>query len=62
MIEPGSQAPDFSLPDQDGNPVKLSSLRGRTVVLFFYPKADTPGTHRSIHTARRGNGRGRSPA
>lgn len=43
MIEPGEQAPDFTLPDQDGRPVTLSALRGRTVVLYFYPKADTPG-------------------
>jgi peroxiredoxin Q/BCP len=42
MIEEGAQAPDFTLPDQDGNPVTLSDLRGRTVVLYFYPKAD-PG-------------------
>ena len=39
----GEAAPDFELPDQDGNPVRLSSLRGRTVVVYFYPKADTPG-------------------
>jgi peroxiredoxin Q/BCP len=43
MIKPGEQAPDFELRDQDGNPVRLSSLRGRKVVLYFYPKADTPG-------------------
>jgi peroxiredoxin Q/BCP len=43
MIEPGTTAPDFELPDQDGNPVRLSSLRGRPIVLYFYPKADTPG-------------------
>ena len=43
MIQTGEQAPDFELPDQDGNPVRLSDLRGRTVVLYFYPKADTPG-------------------
>ena len=43
MIEPGHYAPDFTLPDQDGEPVKLSELRGQTVVLYFYPKADTPG-------------------
>jgi thioredoxin-dependent peroxiredoxin len=43
MIETGAQAPDFTLPDQDGNPVTLSELRGRNVVLYFYPKADTPG-------------------
>ena len=43
VIEPGTPAPDFELPDQDGEPVRLSALRGRTVVLYFYPKADTPG-------------------
>ena len=43
MISPGDQAPEFELPDQDGEPVALSSLRGRRVVLYFYPKADTPG-------------------
>ncbi len=43
MIEPGDTAPDFELPDQDGRPVRLSDLRGRPVVLYFYPKADTPG-------------------
>jgi peroxiredoxin Q/BCP len=43
MIEPGDQAPDFELPDQDGSPVKLSDLRGQPVVVYFYPKADTPG-------------------
>src|ERR687893_753325 len=39
----GEQAPDFELPDQDGNVVRLSDLRGRRVVLYFYPRADTPG-------------------
>ena len=43
MIEPGQTAPDFELPDQDGNAVKLADLRGKRVVLYFYPKADTPG-------------------
>ncbi len=43
MIEPDQPAPDFELPDQDGNPVRLRDLRGRRVVLYFYPKADTPG-------------------
>jgi peroxiredoxin Q/BCP len=43
MIETGTTAPDFELPDQDGNPVRLSDLRGSEVVLYFYPKADTPG-------------------
>ena len=37
MIEPGSPAPDFELPDQDGNKISLSGYRGRTVVLVFYP-------------------------
>jgi peroxiredoxin Q/BCP len=39
----GDTAPDFTIPDQDGNPVTLSELRGKPVVLYFYPKADTPG-------------------
>ncbi|HEU4978327.1 MAG TPA: thioredoxin-dependent thiol peroxidase [Solirubrobacteraceae bacterium] len=43
MIETGEQAPDFELPDQDGATVRLSDLRGQRVVLYFYPKADTPG-------------------
>jgi peroxiredoxin Q/BCP len=43
MISAGDSAPDFDLADQDGNRVKLSELRGRRVVLYFYPKADTPG-------------------
>jgi peroxiredoxin Q/BCP len=43
MIEAGTPAPDFELSDQDGRPVKLSDLRGRPVVVYFYPKADTPG-------------------
>ena len=43
LIQPGAAAPDFELPDQDGQPVRLSSLRGQRVVLYFYPKADTPG-------------------
>jgi peroxiredoxin Q/BCP len=43
VIEQGQQAPDFELPDQDGESLRLSDLRGRPVVLYFYPKADTPG-------------------
>src|SRR5947208_15020319 len=43
MIEAGTPAPDFELADQDGQPVKLSDLRGQPVVVYFYPKADTPG-------------------
>ena len=43
MLEVGETAPEISLPDQNGNAVKLSELRGKTIALFFYPKADTPG-------------------
>lgn len=43
MIEAGQEAPDFTLPDQDGDEVTLSELRGAPVVLYFYPKSDTPG-------------------
>jgi len=43
MIETGVAAPDFTLSGQDGRPVTLSALRGRNVILYFYPKADTPG-------------------
>jgi peroxiredoxin Q/BCP len=43
MVDEGKEAPDFTLPDQDGNPVALSDLRGQPVVLYFFPKADTPG-------------------
>jgi peroxiredoxin Q/BCP len=43
VVAEGQEAPDFTLPDQDGNQVTLSELRGQPVVLYFYPKADTPG-------------------
>ena len=43
MRDAGEEAPDFELRNQDGEPVRLSSLRGSPVVLYFYPKADTPG-------------------
>jgi peroxiredoxin Q/BCP len=42
-LAPGDPAPDFTLPDQHGEPVSLEGLRGKTVVLYFYPKADTSG-------------------
>jgi peroxiredoxin Q/BCP len=42
-MQTGDLVEDFTLPDQDGNPVTLSSFAGKPVVLFFYPKADTPG-------------------
>ena len=43
MLEAGTKAPNFTLPDQHGEPVKLASLKGSPVVLYFYPRADTPG-------------------
>ena len=43
MLAEGDMAPDFSLPDQNGEQVKLSGLKGESVVLYFYPRADTPG-------------------
>jgi thioredoxin-dependent peroxiredoxin len=42
-MDVNDKAPDFTLPDQEGNPISLKEFRGKTVVLFFYPKADTPG-------------------
>ena len=42
-LKTGDKAPDFELPDQEGNKVKLSSLKGKKVVLYFYPRDDTPG-------------------
>jgi peroxiredoxin Q/BCP len=43
MLQPGQPAPDFDATDHLGNRVRLSDLRGKKVVLWFYPKADTPG-------------------
>jgi thioredoxin-dependent peroxiredoxin len=43
MLQEGDAAPDFEARDAEGNPVRLSDLRGRKVVLYFYPKDDTPG-------------------
>jgi peroxiredoxin Q/BCP len=43
MVEVGQPAPEFTLPDQEGTPVSLSDFRGQRVVVYFYPKADTPG-------------------
>jgi thioredoxin-dependent peroxiredoxin len=42
-LEVGKKAPQFALPDEDGKEVKLSDFAGRRVVVFFFPKADTPG-------------------
>ena len=46
LLTPGTPAPDFTLPDQNGNPVRLSDFRGKTVVLYFYPKDNAPGCTR----------------
>ena len=43
LLQEAELAPDFSLPNQDGTTTTLSALRGRNVVLWWYPKADTPG-------------------
>lgn len=43
MLQPGDPAPDFEATDHNGNTVRLSDYRGKKVVLWFYPKADTPG-------------------
>ena len=46
MLNVGDKAPDFTLKDKDGNPVSLSDFRGKKVVLYFYPKDNTPGCTR----------------
>lgn len=46
MLEVGTRAPEFTLPDKDGNNVSLSEFRGKKVVLYFYPKDNTPGCTR----------------
>ena len=46
MLEPGSPAPAFTLPDQNGRPVSLSDYRGRRLILYFYPKDSSPGCTR----------------
>ena len=43
LLEAGTKAPDFSLPDQDGNTVSLQDFKGQKVILYFYPKDNTPG-------------------
>lgn len=49
MLSANTKAPDFTLPDKDGNPVSLSDFRGRTVVLYFYPRDNTPGCSRQAN-------------
>lgn len=46
MLKAGENAPDFTLPDKDGNPVSLAAFRGKKVVVYFYPKDNTPGCTR----------------
>ena len=46
MLEAGTKAPDFTLQDKNGNPVSLSDFQGKKVVLYFYPKDNTPGCTR----------------
>jgi len=43
MLKPGDTAPDFTVTDHTGRTVRLSDFRGKEVILWFYPKADTPG-------------------
>lgn len=43
MLQPGSPAPDFAVQDEQGKTLRLADFAGKTLVLWFYPKADTPG-------------------
>lgn len=52
MLKAGEKAPDFTLPDKDGNPVSLAAFRGKKVVVYFYPKDNTPGCTRQACTFR----------
>jgi len=52
LLEAGQAAPDFELKDHNGNTIKLSALRGKTVVLFFYPKDDSPSCTREACSFR----------
>ena len=54
MLKEGDDAPDFSVKDQNGEQVKLSDSRGRKVVLYFYPKDDTPGCTKEACSLRDG--------
>ncbi len=53
VLQPGEMAPDFTLPDAEGHALTLSDLRGRTVVLYFFPKAGTPGCIAEARSFRR---------
>ena len=52
MIQPGTPAPDFQIPDQNGETVSISSFRGQKVVLYFYPRDNTPGCSREAAAYR----------
>jgi peroxiredoxin Q/BCP len=55
-LAPGDPAPEFTLPDADGNPVSLADHRGRRVIVYCYPGGDDPGLHhagRRLHRRRR---------
>ena len=52
IIQPGTPAPDFQIPDQNGETVSLSSFRGQKVVLYFYPRDNTPGCSREAAAYR----------
>ncbi len=54
MVEEGKKAPDFTAKDQNGNTVKLSDHKGKRVVLYFYPKDDTPGCTKQACSLRDG--------
>ena len=55
MLPVGTQAPDFTLPDKDGNPVSLRDFRGKKVVLYFYPRDNTPGCTRQACAFAKGD-------
>ena len=55
MLKEGDKAPDFNAKDQDGNDVKLADLKGTRVVLYFYPKDDTPGCTKEACSFRDAN-------
>ena len=56
MLEVGTKAPEFTLPDKDGNPVSLTDFAGKKVVLYFYPKDNTPGCTRQACAFAEGYG------
>ena len=55
MVKEGNKAPDFTAKDQNGNKIKLSDLKGQKVVLYFYPKDDTPGCTKEACSFRDAN-------